>query len=187
MSELKTAKQHNAPFAGESELHGHAVDFKDYLRRCLFVFIAVLCAMSLMICASYLPHYGWPVKVALILAVACVNAFLVAGFLMHLLSEKKMIYTLLAFTVVFFRRADGSDGLRDARYARRARPFTDMSLKAVHLIFVSAADGAVVRLRGVGVSAPASRLFGAGGIAAGILVIVYGIYFLKKLKKMSYL
>jgi hypothetical protein len=37
----------------------------------------------------------------MILAVACVNAFLVAGFLMHLLSEKKAIYTLLGFTVFF--------------------------------------------------------------------------------------
>ena len=102
MSDLKTVRQHNAQLTGESELHGHAVDFKSYLRRCLYVFIAVLCTTALMICASYLPHYGWPVKVTLILAVACVNAFLVAGFLMHLLSEKKMIYTLLAFTVFFF-------------------------------------------------------------------------------------
>ena len=37
-----------------------------------------------------------------LLAVACVNAFVVAGFLMHLLSEKKMIYTLLGFTIFFF-------------------------------------------------------------------------------------
>ena len=36
-----------------------------------------------------------------ILAIACFNAFLVAGFLMHLLSEKKLVYTLLAFTVFF--------------------------------------------------------------------------------------
>jgi len=80
----------------------HAVDYKSYLRRCIFIFIGVLCAISLMVFVSYLPHYTWPVKVALILAVACVNAFLVAGFLMHLLSEKKLIYTLLAFTVFFF-------------------------------------------------------------------------------------
>jgi len=80
----------------------HPVDFKSYAWRCLYIFIAALCAISLMICASYLPHYGWTVKVTLILAVACVNAFLVAGFLMHLLSEKKLIYTLLAFTVFFF-------------------------------------------------------------------------------------
>jgi hypothetical protein len=31
-----------------------------------------------------------------------VNAFLVAGYLMHLLSEKKMVYTVLIFTVIFF-------------------------------------------------------------------------------------
>jgi lipopolysaccharide export LptBFGC system permease protein LptF len=104
MSELKTAKQHNAPVVGELESHGHSVDFKSYLRRCLYILVAVLCAVSLMIFISYLPqsHYGWTVKVALILCVACMNAFLVAGFLMHLLSEKKLIYTLLAFTVFFF-------------------------------------------------------------------------------------
>jgi caa(3)-type oxidase subunit IV len=80
----------------------HPVDFKSYLRRCVYVFIAILCATSLMIGASFLPNFGWTAKVAMILVVACANAFVVAGFLMHLLSEKKMIYTLLAFTVVFF-------------------------------------------------------------------------------------
>lgn len=80
----------------------HPVEFKGYLRRCAYVFIAVLCTTSLMIFASFLPNYGWTAKVAMILAVACVNAFIVAGFLMHLLSEKKMIYTLLSFTILFF-------------------------------------------------------------------------------------
>jgi FtsH-binding integral membrane protein len=82
----------------------HPVNFKSYLQRCIYIFIAVLCAISLMIYISYLPPqaYSWAIKVALILAVACVNAFLVAGFLMHLLSEKKLIYTVLGFTVFFF-------------------------------------------------------------------------------------
>lgn len=80
----------------------HTVDVKNYLRRCLFVFAVVLCTTSLMIWISFLPHYGWPFKVTLILAVACVNAFIVAGLLMHLLSEKKMIYSLLAATAFFF-------------------------------------------------------------------------------------
>jgi caa(3)-type oxidase subunit IV len=79
----------------------HPVDYKSYLRRCVYVFIAVICTTSLMIGASFLPHYGWPTKVTMILAIACVNAFVVAGFLMHLLSEKKMIYTVLSFTVFF--------------------------------------------------------------------------------------
>ena len=80
----------------------HKVDLNSYIRRCAAVLVAVICTTSLMIWASYLPHFGWPAKVAAIIAIACVNAFVVAGFLMHLLSEKKMIFTVLAFTVFFF-------------------------------------------------------------------------------------
>jgi len=102
MNELKTAEQHEAPLAGESGGHEHPVDFNNYARRCVFIFSAILCAVSLMVWISYLPpHYTWAAKAAMILSVACANAFVVAGFLMHLLSEKKMIYTVLAFTVFF--------------------------------------------------------------------------------------
>ena len=80
----------------------HSTDLKSYIRRCALEFLAVICTTSLMIAASFANIGGWPVKVAVILAVAVVNAFLVAGFLMHLLSEKKMVYTVLAFTVFFF-------------------------------------------------------------------------------------
>jgi len=88
----------------ESHSAEHAVDFKTYFRRCVYVFIAVVCTTSLMIGVSFLDpkHYSWTAKVAMILVVACANAFVVAGFLMHLLSEKKLIYTMLAFTVFFF-------------------------------------------------------------------------------------
>ena len=61
-----------------------------------------------------------------------------------------------------------------------------MSLKAFHLIFVT-----LLTTLSFGCAAWAFAndrpLFGALGIATGILVIVYGIYFLKKLKKISYL
>ena len=86
----------------ESEQHEHHVDLSSYIRRCAWVFAAVICAVGLMIYASYLPHTGWPLKVGIILAIAICNAFVVAGFLMHLLTERKMIYTVLAFTVFFF-------------------------------------------------------------------------------------
>jgi FtsH-binding integral membrane protein len=102
MSEVKTS-QHDAPSAGAAEPHGHAVDLNKYIRTCAYVFVAVICATALMIWISFLPeHYTWALKVGMILVVACGNAFVVAGFLMHLISEKKMIYTLLAFTVFFF-------------------------------------------------------------------------------------
>ena len=57
----------------------------------------------MMIWISYLPpaRYTWALQGGLILAVAACNAFVVAGFLMHLISEKKMVYTILAFTVFF--------------------------------------------------------------------------------------
>jgi caa(3)-type oxidase subunit IV len=80
----------------------HKVDLNSYIRRCGLVLLAIVCTTSLMIYASFLPHFGWPAKVTMILAIAAVNAFVVASFLMHLLSEKKMVFTVLAFTVCFF-------------------------------------------------------------------------------------
>jgi caa(3)-type oxidase subunit IV len=91
------APSHAAP---EAE---HPVDFSRYVRLCAVIFLVVLCTTSAMIATSF-SHLGegWTLKVTLILAIAAINAFLVAGFLMHLLSEKKMVYTVLAFTVIFF-------------------------------------------------------------------------------------
>jgi caa(3)-type oxidase subunit IV len=100
--EIKTAAHPDAPFTGQPESPEHPVDLNDYIRRCVYVFIAVIGATALMIWASFLHNFGWPVKVGIILAVASANALVVAGFLMHLISERKMIYTLLIFTVFFF-------------------------------------------------------------------------------------
>lgn len=80
----------------------HPVVLKSYIIRCALVLLAVVCATAAMIYTSFLPHYGWPAKVTIILAIATVNASLIAGFLMHLLSEKKLVFTVLAFTVFFF-------------------------------------------------------------------------------------
>jgi len=79
-----------------------ATDLKSSVRRCGMVLIAVACTTAMMISVSFSHLGGWPVKVAAILAVALVNASLVAGFLMHLLTEKKLIFTVLLFTVFFF-------------------------------------------------------------------------------------
>ncbi len=61
-----------------------------------------------------------------------------------------------------------------------------MSLKAFHLIFVT-----LLTALSFGCAAWAfaagSTLFGGLAVVAGILVITYGVYFLKKLKKISYL
>lgn len=61
-----------------------------------------------------------------------------------------------------------------------------MSLKAFHLIFVTLLTSLSFGFAAWAFNA-GRLLFGVLGIATGILVIVYGIYFLKKLKKISYL
>jgi hypothetical protein len=61
-----------------------------------------------------------------------------------------------------------------------------MSLKAFHLIFVT-----LLTSLSFGCAAWAfqagNAVWGVTGVVAGILVIVYGVYFLKKLKNVSYL
>jgi len=78
------------------------VTLQGYIRLCSVIFAVVLLAIGSMIAVSF-AHIGegWTWRVVLILAIATVNASLVAGYLMHLLSEKKLIYTVLGFTVFF--------------------------------------------------------------------------------------
>ena len=61
-----------------------------------------------------------------------------------------------------------------------------MSLKAFHLIFVT-----LLTALTFGCAAWAFQsgnvFWGGASIATGVLVIVYGVYFLKKLKRISYL
>lgn len=61
-----------------------------------------------------------------------------------------------------------------------------MSLKAFHLIFVT-----LLTTLSFGCAAWAfaegSLFWGVSGVVAGIIVIVYGIYFLRKLKNVGYL
>ena len=101
MSEAKTVSQPNKPMAGHTDSHDHPVDFNSYLRRCAGVLLVVFIAVGFMIWTSFLPNISWTMKICIILGIASCNAFVVAGFLMHLLSERKMVYTILGFTVSF--------------------------------------------------------------------------------------
>lgn len=97
MSETKHTEHSGT--AGHSD---HEVSLNAYIATCVRVFIVALIAIGCMIWISFLPgNYSWTFKVSLILLVAAANAFMVAGYLMHLLSEKKLVYTVLTFTVFF--------------------------------------------------------------------------------------
>src|SRR4029077_4019784 len=80
----------------------HDEHFSHHVRRYLFVFYALLFGTLITVGASYIP-FGHPaVNIVVALFIACGKAFLVAGYFMHLVSERKMIYGILAFTAFFF-------------------------------------------------------------------------------------
>jgi cytochrome c oxidase subunit 4 len=72
------------------------------LRGYLFVYFALLAGTVLTVWASYIHFGSREINIAVALLIACVKASLVAGYFMHLISEKKMIYSVLGFTAVFF-------------------------------------------------------------------------------------
>lgn len=79
----------------------HPESFNSYARRCAMVFVAILCGIALMVGCSF-TNLATPLRIGLILAIACLNAGLVSCYLMHLLSERKFIFTVLIFTAIFF-------------------------------------------------------------------------------------
>ena len=76
--------------------------FKQHVRRYLYVFYALLFGTLVTVGASYIPFGNHALNIAVALFIACGKAALVGGFFMHLISERKLIYGLLGFTVIFF-------------------------------------------------------------------------------------
>ena len=65
----------------------------------VFVTLMVLTLVTVAVSRLHLPVAA---AVAVALAVASVKGGLVAGYFMHLISERKLIYWVLGFTVAFF-------------------------------------------------------------------------------------
>src|SRR5512141_1041272 len=83
-----------------SDLHTH--DVHAEVRRYLTVFACLLFGTIATVGAYYLHLPSVALTIAVALFIATVKAFLVAGFFMHLISEKKMIYGIMGATVFFF-------------------------------------------------------------------------------------
>ncbi len=81
----------------------HAADhFSHHVRRYLYVFYALLFGTLITVGASYI-QFGHPaVNIGVALFIAIGKASLVACYFMHLISERKMIYFIMAFTAFFF-------------------------------------------------------------------------------------
>ena len=79
----------------------HAADIDRHVRIYITVFVALMVLTIVTVAVSRL-HFSVPVAVTVALLVAIVKGSLVACYFMHLISERKLIYAVLALTVVVF-------------------------------------------------------------------------------------
>src|SRR3954468_22943207 len=79
----------------------HAADIDRHVRVYITVFVALMALTIITVGVSYL-HLPVPMAVTVALLVATIKGSLVACYFMHLISEKKLIYAVLALTAVFF-------------------------------------------------------------------------------------
>jgi|WetSurMetagenome_2_1015567.scaffolds.fasta_scaffold295264_2 cytochrome c oxidase subunit IV len=70
--------------------------------RVYFIIFGSLLFLTIVTVAISSLHLSVGPAIAVALAVASIKAFLVAGYFMHLLSERKVIYATLALTALFF-------------------------------------------------------------------------------------
>lgn len=77
-------------------------DVKRHVRQHVIIAIGIALGTIMTLWTSQTNFGSFGLNVGITLFIAAVQAFMVAGFFMHLLSEKKMIYCFLVFTAVFF-------------------------------------------------------------------------------------
>ncbi len=77
-------------------------DVASHLKTYIAVFAALLVGTVVTVSMYYVHFESMALTIAIALFIASIKSFLVAGYFMHLLSEKKMIYSIMAVTVVFF-------------------------------------------------------------------------------------
>lgn len=79
----------------------HSEDIQKHVKKYVVVFVALLALTMVTVTVSYL-HLEKTAAIAVALAIATLKGSLVAGYFMHLISEKKLIYMALILTAVFF-------------------------------------------------------------------------------------
>lgn len=79
----------------------HVVDIDKQVRIYITVFVSLM-ALTIITVAISRFHLPVPIAVSVALLVAIIKGSLVACYFMHLISEQKLIYAVLALTAVFF-------------------------------------------------------------------------------------
>ncbi len=83
--------------------HSHSPEeVKKHVRTYIIIFVALLIGTVITVALNAVHFDSAMLTIGIALFVACIKAFLVAGYFMHLMSEKKAIYSMLAVTVFFF-------------------------------------------------------------------------------------
>jgi cytochrome c oxidase subunit 4 len=86
--------------------HAHDIghdpaEIDKHVRVYITVFVALMALTVITVAVSYL-HLSTPVAIAVALFIAVIKGSLVACYFMHLISEKRLIYAVLAITVFKF-------------------------------------------------------------------------------------
>ncbi len=79
----------------------HAADIDRHVRVYITVFVTLMVLTIVTVAISRF-HLPVPMAVGVAMIVATIKGSLVACYFMHLISEKKLIYAVLALTVAFF-------------------------------------------------------------------------------------
>lgn len=79
----------------------HPVDIKAHVRTYVTVFVVLMGLTIVTVVISYL-HLSVVAAISVALFIATIKASLVASYFMHLISEKKLIYATLLFTIAVF-------------------------------------------------------------------------------------
>lgn len=79
----------------------HSADIDKHVRIYIVVFVSLMVLTLVTVAVSYL-HLPLPMAIGLALLIATIKGSLVACYFMHLISEKKLIYTVLGLTVFLF-------------------------------------------------------------------------------------
>ncbi len=83
-------------------MSGHSPEeIQAEVRTYMMVFGALAVLTMVTVAVSYIDLSSGP-AITLALIIATIKGGLVAGYFMHLLDEQKLIYSILALTVVFF-------------------------------------------------------------------------------------
>lgn len=81
--------------------HSHEIDLDKHVRSYILVFVALM-VLTVITVGIYYLHLPTTAAIGLALLVAVVKGSLVACYFMHLISERKLIYWVMALTVLFF-------------------------------------------------------------------------------------